>query len=244
MYLPIRLYVRERGNVIELDDPNVVNNCRDWYSITSKYNPPTNLCESLLQGWDGIFFIEDFKPLELADKDYANVVIRYRVREYLELSILHGAHYFTIDVYYYGRLLTTLYRRYALRYNFEEVGTFKLPVAKTDLSDVAVQGLGYADVYKKKVWDESGLAVTTRVGFGIGATSGVRVVWAYSPDGTNYDDINESVNLGYYYDIAPKPSSTSQATFLIPYLQPYVRIVVQNRDNADVTVSVWTAPIL
>jgi hypothetical protein len=66
-------------------------------------------------------------------------------------------------------------------------------------------------------------------------------VWLYSPDGVNYDSLDDAVALGNYHDLSFVAGATRQATILIPVLAPYVRIVVINKDPTYAsTISVWT----
>ena len=66
-------------------------------------------------------------------------------------------------------------------------------------------------------------------------------MWLYSPDGVNYDSLDDAVALNNYHDLSFAAGATRQATILIPVLTPYVRVVVVNKDPTYAsTISVWT----
>ena len=84
------------------------------------------------------------------------------------------------------------------------------------------------------------LVVTVRASYDPNSTAGVRVRWLYSPDGVNYDSVEDSEAQGYYYNLSFKPGSVRQATVPIPLLSPHVRVEVVNLDpEYPVTLDLW-----
>jgi len=113
--------------------------------------------------------------------------------------------------------------------------------ATLDLSNYSLAGGGSVNVVKNAGSGWSALVATIRVTYTSAATAGVRVVWLYSPDGTNFDTIDDAVAQGNYYDLSFAAGATSQATVLIPLLTPYVQILIINKDSTNAaTVSLWT----
>jgi len=113
--------------------------------------------------------------------------------------------------------------------------------ATLDLSNYSLAGGGSVNVVKNAGSGWSALVATIRVTYASSATAGVRVVWLYSPDGTNFDTVDDAVAQGNYYDLSFAASATRQATVLIPLLAPYVRVQVINKDSTNAaTVSMWT----
>ena len=72
------------------------------------------------------------------------------------------------------------------------------------------------------------------------AAAGVRLYWLYSADGTNYDTIADAEEARNYVDPTFSAGGTRQRSEVIPFLSPYVRLVVSNLDANPVTVSLWT----
>ena len=113
--------------------------------------------------------------------------------------------------------------------------------ATLDLSNYSLAGGGSVNVVKNAGSGWSALVATIRVTYASSATAGVRVVWLYSPDGTNFDTVDDAVAQGNYYDLSFAASATRQATVLIPLLAPYVRVQVINKDSTNAaTVNMWT----
>jgi len=128
---------------------------------------------------------------------------------------------------------------YAIRVTTESAPRFSS--ATQDLTNYSLAGGGSASVSKQASANESALIATVRVAYASGATAGVRVVWLYSPDGTNFDNVNDAVAQGNYYDLSFAAGGTAQATLLIPLLTPYVQILIINKDSTNAaTVNLWT----
>jgi len=87
----------------------------------------------------------------------------------------------------------------------------------------------------------SALVVIVRVAYNASATAGIRVRWLYSPDGTNYDSVEEADAQGNYYEPTFTAGATRQATILIPILAPYIKVQIVNKDSTYAhTLDVWT----
>ena len=72
------------------------------------------------------------------------------------------------------------------------------------------------------------------------ATSGVRVRWLYSPDGSNFDSTDDAEDAGNYEDLTFSAGATRQRTILIPILSDDLRVQIANQDDSKaVTVSAW-----
>ena len=97
------------------------------------------------------------------------------------------------------------------------------------LAEFTVGGEGY-----------SAVVVTVRASYDASATSGVRVRWLYSPDGSNFDSVQDAEDAGNYADLTFSAGATRQRTVLIPLLQKYTKVQIVNLDSAvSVTVDVW-----
>ncbi len=110
-----------------------------------------------------------------------------------------------------------------------------------DLSNYSLAGGGSVNVDKTAMGGWSALVATVQASYSLNATAGVRVLWLYSPDGSNYDTPDDAVALGNYYDLSFAAGATRQATLVIPLLAPYVRVQITNRDSSNAcTLNVWT----
>ena len=128
---------------------------------------------------------------------------------------------------------------YAIRVTTESAPRFSS--ATQDLTNYSLAGGGSASVSKQASANESALVATIRVTYATGATAGVRVVWLYSQDGTNFDSPDDAVVQSNYYDLSFAAGATRQATVLIPLFTPYVRILIINKDSTNAaTVNLWT----
>jgi len=97
------------------------------------------------------------------------------------------------------------------------------------LAEFTVRGEGY-----------SAVVVTVRASYDASATSGVRVRWLYSPDGSSFDSPEDAEDAGNYSDLTFSAGATRQRTVLIPLLQKYTKVQIVNLDSAvSVTVDVW-----
>lgn len=84
------------------------------------------------------------------------------------------------------------------------------------------------------------VVVAVRVAYSSSATAGVRVLWLYSPDGTNFDDEQDAIDQGNYEDIYLSPGSTVQRTILVPAIAPFTKIRIKNLDSSNaVALDVW-----
>ncbi len=110
-----------------------------------------------------------------------------------------------------------------------------------ELSSYSLAGGSVVEIDKTNLDTYSAIVVTVRATYDPSATSGVRVRWLYSMDGTNYDSVEDSEAQGNYYDLSFTAGATRQATILIPIFTPYVRIQIVNLDATyAVTIDVWT----
>jgi len=86
----------------------------------------------------------------------------------------------------------------------------------------------------------SAAVVIVKATYNASATSGVRVRWLYSPDGTNYDSEADAEARSQYYDMSFAAGTTRQATVLIPIFAPYIKVQIVNLDSSySVEVTVW-----
>lgn len=97
------------------------------------------------------------------------------------------------------------------------------------------------EIDKINIGKYSTLFITVRATYDASATSGVRVRWLYSPNGTNYDDEDNAENQNRYYDLAFQSGATKQATILIPVFADNIKVQIVNLDTGyPVTVDVWS----
>jgi len=86
----------------------------------------------------------------------------------------------------------------------------------------------------------SAVIVTVKASYDAGASSGVRVRWLYSPDGSNFDSVQDAEDAGNYEDLTFSAGATRQRTVLIPIFKKYTKVQIVNLDGSvSVTVSVW-----
>jgi hypothetical protein len=110
-----------------------------------------------------------------------------------------------------------------------------------DLSGYSLPGGGSVNVDKAAMGGWSALVAVVQASYSLNAAAGVRVLWLYSPDGSNYDTPDDAVALGNYYDLSFAAGATRQATLVIPLLTPYARVQVINMDPSNAcTLNVWT----
>jgi len=84
------------------------------------------------------------------------------------------------------------------------------------------------------------VTVTVKASYDAGATAGVRVRWLYSPDGSNFDSVQDAEDAGNYEDLTFSAGATRQRTVLIPLIQKYTKVQIVNLDGSkSVTVDVW-----
>lgn len=86
----------------------------------------------------------------------------------------------------------------------------------------------------------SAIIFIIRVTYNAAATSGCRVRWMYSANGSDYDTDEGAENQGNYTDLKFSAGATDQETIVVPIFAPYVRIQVANLDAAhSLTYSAW-----
>ncbi len=86
----------------------------------------------------------------------------------------------------------------------------------------------------------SAVIIIVKATYNASATSGVRVRWLYSPDGSNFDSTNDAEDAGNYEDLTFSAGATRQRTILIPILSDDMRVQIANQDDSKaVTVSAW-----
>ena len=111
-----------------------------------------------------------------------------------------------------------------------------------ELSSKSIIGGGTAEftVDNTETDGFSALVVTVKATYDASATAGVRVRWLYSPDGSNFDSVEDAEDASNYEDLSFTAGATRQRTVLIPLLQPYVKVQVVNLDSSySVVVDAW-----
>ena len=109
------------------------------------------------------------------------------------------------------------------------------------LSSQSISAGGTAEFTIDDTDGYSAIVVTVKATYDASATAGVRVRWLYSPDGTNFDSVEDAEAQGNYEDLSFAAGETRQRTVLIPILQSYVKIQIVNLDTSyAVTVDAWT----
>lgn len=110
-----------------------------------------------------------------------------------------------------------------------------------DLSAAVIPGGGTKNIDKTILDGWKTLVVTVSATYVDTATAGVRIRWLYSPDGVNYDSVDDAEAQNHFEDLTFRPGATRQRTIQIPILQPYVRVQIENQDrHSHVAVSVWS----
>ena len=85
------------------------------------------------------------------------------------------------------------------------------------------------------------LIVVVKATYDPNASNGVRVRWLYSPDGSNFDSIEDAEAEGNYCDLTFSAGSTRQRTIIIPIFTDYIKVQIINLDSSyPVTLDVWT----
>ena len=101
----------------------------------------------------------------------------------------------------------------------------------------------YTEFVKRARDGWGALVVVVRVVYSANAGSGVRIRWMYSPDGSNFDSIEEADNQGNYYVMTYGAGAVRQTTVVVPLLTPFVKIQIFNQDANPVVVDVWTLEV-
>jgi len=108
------------------------------------------------------------------------------------------------------------------------------------LSSQSISAGGTAEFTVSDTDGYSAIVVTVKATYDASATAGVRVRWLYSPDGTNFDSVEDAEDQGNYEDLSFVAGEARQRTVLIPILQPHVKVQVVNLDSSvSVTVDAW-----
>ena len=86
----------------------------------------------------------------------------------------------------------------------------------------------------------SAVAVTVKAAYHESASTGVRIRWLYSPDGTSYDSPEDAEAQGNFEDMTFEAGKERQRTVLIPAVTSYIKVQVINRDSSyPATVTLW-----
>jgi len=110
-----------------------------------------------------------------------------------------------------------------------------------DLSSYSISAGGSTNIDKSGLDGYSAMVVIVKATYNSSATSGVRVRWLYSPNGTDYDSPEDAESAGNYEDLTFSAGKTRQRTILVPIFSDNIRIQVVNLDGSyAVTVSAWT----
>jgi len=119
------------------------------------------------------------------------------------------------------------------------------PTRATPVQELSSQSIAAGEVAEFTVDDTktdgySALVVTVKATYNASATAGVRVRWLYSPDGTNFDTVEDAEDQGNYEDLSFAAGESRQRTVLVPIFSPYVKVQVVNLDTSyAVVVDAW-----
>ncbi|MCD6197289.1 MAG: hypothetical protein J7K15_01770 [Deltaproteobacteria bacterium] len=114
------------------------------------------------------------------------------------------------------------------------------PVQELSAYSIVAGGTAEFAVNASETDGFSALVVTVKATYDASATQGVRVRWLYSPDGTNFDSVEDAEAAGNYEDLSFTAGATRVRTVLIPLFMPHVKVQVVNLDTSyAVTVDVW-----
>ena len=167
-------------------------------------------------------------------REVRDVVTRIRMDEYGRVGIIISE---PIDEY--GNVRVVPYEptlRAVLR---EELAPRRSSVEKK-LSGHSIDPGGVAEILFSNMQGFSAIGISVRASYDPNASAGVRVRWLYSPDGTNFDSVEDAEAQGNYEDLSFKAGETRQRTVRIPIAAPYVKVQIVNLDTGyAVTVDVW-----
>ena len=119
------------------------------------------------------------------------------------------------------------------------------PTRATPVQELSSQSIAAGEAAEFTVDDTktdgySAMVVTVKATYNASATAGVRIRWLYSPDGTNFDTVEDAEDQGNYEDLSFAAGESRQRTVLVPILQSYVKVQVVNLDTSyAVTVDAW-----
>ena len=110
-----------------------------------------------------------------------------------------------------------------------------------ELSAYTIPANNKVEIEKTNLNGFSAIIIIVKATYNANATQGVRVRWLYSPDGTNYDTVEDAEDAMQYEDLTFEADKTRQKTILIPIFAPHVKIQIINKDTGyDVVVDVWS----
>ena len=116
--------------------------------------------------------------------------------------------------------------------------TKDITVGGVPVKDLSVNPNSYIDSDPIEVRGYTGGQISVKATFDSGATAGLRLIYLYSQDGSNWDDEQEAINEGNYTDIGydesgnfVKAGSSSQRSPIIPIVAPFVIIRFKNLDS-------------
>jgi len=110
-----------------------------------------------------------------------------------------------------------------------------------ELSSYSLNAGSTVETVKSNLSGWSAIVAIIRATYNASAANGVRVRWLYSPDGTNFDSVEDAEAQGNYEDLSFAAGATRQRTILIPILTDYVKIQLVNLDPSyAVTIDAWT----
>lgn len=110
-----------------------------------------------------------------------------------------------------------------------------------DLSSHTINANGIAEITKSDLNGWSALVVVVKANYSSSATNGIRVRWLYSPDGSNFDSVEDAETQANYENLTFSAGAIRQRTILIPIFTNYIKIQIVNLDSSyPVTVDVWS----
>jgi len=125
----------------------------------------------------------------------------------------------------------------------KNLGDYVRPTRATPEQVLTGQSIDASDKAEFTVSDMDGysaIVVTVKATYNSLASSGIRVKWLYSPNGTDFDSEDSAEARGQYSDLNFVAGETKVETVLIPIFQPYVKVQIVNLDSSyAVTVDVW-----
>jgi len=119
------------------------------------------------------------------------------------------------------------------------------PTRATPVQELSSQSIAAGEAAEFTVDDTktdgySALVVTVKATYNASATAGVRIRWLYSPDGTNFDTVEDAEDQGNYEDLSFAAGESRQRTVLVPIFSPYVKVQIVNQDTSyAVIVDAW-----
>lgn len=135
--------------------------------------------------------------------------------------------------YRFRQIITIGSDQSGLKYNLDLIANLRVvPSSTTLIPRQTIAPSGSAEKTDQPPSYVSALSVIVTASF-TNNTSGLRILWLYSIDGSTFESDSEAIAKGNYYDINPASNTTKVTQVLIPILTPHVKVKLVNLDTAE-----------